>query len=358
MGNTIKNYSTEKDRWQALLNRDSESVSKFFYAVKTTGIYCHPNCSSRLPNRKNVEFFDSREEAEKAGYRACKRCKPQSISQQTAIEQKIIMACRSIEASEAHLKLEDLAKEAGLSPYHFHRQFKKIVGLTPKQYSLSHTSKRFEQRLKTDESVTEAIYSAGYSSSSGAYSKQHDRLAMKPKVYRKGAEGVTITYGIAECFLGWIIVAATEIGVCAIEFDDDPNALPPMVQNRFPKALLQKAGPDFTGLIKDVVQFIRQPDKARHIPLDIQGTAFQQQVWNVLRQIKPGHTLSYTEVAEKIGKPEAVRAVATACASNKIGVLIPCHRVITKDGRISGYRWGVDRKKQLLEREKKAADKA
>ena len=239
-----------------------------------------------------------------------------------------------------------------MSPYHFHRLFKKIVGVTPKQYASRHQSRRFQQNLKTCPSITDAIYSAGYGSSGSAYDKKRDQLAMKPKVYRKGADGVTITYGITQCFLGWVIVAATDQGICAIEFGDSSDILPGQVQAKFPNAQLHKADIGFKTLIKEVVDFIKSPEDTFQVPLDIQGTAFQQQVWEVLRQIKPGQTMSYTDVAERIGKPNAVRAVASACASNKLAVVIPCHRVISKTGKTGGYRWGTERKKKLLQLEK------
>ena len=335
-----------------MVDRDQNEDGSFYYAVKTTGIFCRPSCPSRAPNRENVECFYTSKDAASAGYRPCKRCNPTASTRQEETEQKIIRACRSMEQSDTPLKLNDLAKEARLSPYHFHRLFKKMVGVTPKQYSSSHQSHRFKESLKRSRSVTDAIYSAGYSSSSGAYNKRQDHLAMQPKVYRNGAAGITISYGLTECFLGWLIVAATERGICAIEFGDDPKTLPQQLQRRFPKAELQQADSGFITLIREVVHFIKTPGSDFSLPLDIQGTVFQQQVWNVLRQIKPGETLNYTEVAEKIGNPSAVRAVATACASNKLAVVIPCHRVISKDGKISGYRWGVERKKMLLETER------
>lgn len=347
-----KAYDAENRRWHAIANREQAADGSFYYGVRTTGVFCRPSCSSRLPNRENVEYFISSKEAQSAGYRPCKRCKPTGNSKNKEIEQKIILACRSIEQSNTPLRLDDLAKGAGLSPYYFHRLFKKLVGVTPKQYASRHQSLRFRESLKTSDSITDAIYNAGYSSSSGAYTKKRDHLAMKPKEYKAGGDGVVIKYGLAKCILGWVIVAATDRGICAIEFGDDPALLPQQVQSRFPKARLEKAGPGFTSLIEEVVDFIKAPHNSFNIPLDIQGTAFQQQVWNILQQIKPGRTLSYTEVAEKTGNPNAVRAVATACASNKLAVVIPCHRVISKDGKISGYRWGIERKKALLENER------
>jgi AraC family transcriptional regulator of adaptative response/methylated-DNA-[protein]-cysteine methyltransferase len=289
--------------------------------------------------------------AEAAGYRACKRCKPTALSKAKEIEQKIIDACRIIEQSETSIKLEKLATQVHLSPYHFHRLFRKIVGITPTQYASRHRSHRFQTNLTTSPSITDAIYSSGYGSSGSAYDKKRDQLAMKPKVYRRGADGVAITYGLAQCSFGWVIVAATDRGICAIEFGDDANALPEQVQARFPNAELNEADRGFTTLLEQVVDFLESPRNTFILPLDIQGTAFQQQVWEVLRQIKPGETMSYTDVAERMGKPKAVRAVASACASNKLAVVIPCHRVISKAGKTGGYRWGSERKKMLLESE-------
>ncbi len=351
---TGKKFNTDDAKWKAVIDNNSTADDTFYYAVMTTGVYCRPSCSSRLPNRANVEYYTTCKEAEIAGYRACKRCNPSANSKTLEIEQKIIRACRIIEESETHLKLEELAARVDLSPYHFHRLFKKFVGVTPKQYASQHQSQRFQKSLKTSPSITDAIYSAGFGSSGSAYDKSQDHIAMKPKDYRKGAIGITITYGLAQCFLGWVIVAATDRGICAIEFGDDPDLLPGQVQTRFPKAQLKKADIGFDSLIKEVVDFIKAPEDTFQLPLDIQGTAFQQKVWNVLRQIKPGKTLSYSDVANRIGNPNAVRAVASACASNKIAVVIPCHRVISKGGKLSGYRWGTERKKMLLDSEKQS----
>jgi AraC family transcriptional regulator of adaptative response/methylated-DNA-[protein]-cysteine methyltransferase len=351
---TDSKFNTENARWKAVVDNNSNADGTFYYAVITTGVYCRPSCTSRLPNRANVEYFTTHNDAENAGYRACKRCNPTTDSTALEIEKKIIHACRIIEESEISLKLDEIATRVDLSSYHFHRLFKKIVGVTPKQYALRHQSQRFQKGLKTSPSITDAIYSAGFGSSGSAYDKSQDQLAMKPKDYRKGAVGITITYGLAHCFLGWVIVAATDRGICAIEFGDDPDTLPDQVQIRFPKAQLKKADIGFASLIKEVVAFIKAPEDKFQLPLDIQGTAFQQRVCNVLRQIIPGKTLSYSDVANRIGNPNAVRAVASACASNKLAVVIPCHRVISKDGKVSGYRWGTERKKMLLESEKES----
>ena len=348
---TPEQFSTDGARWQAIRDNDPRADDAFYYAVMTTGVYCRPSCRSKLPNRCNVEYFATSGDAEAAGYRACRRCRPTATAKVDEREQKIIEACRIIEESETSITLGDLAMQVKMSPYHFHRLFKKVVGVTPKQYASRVQSRRFQNKLKTSPSVTEAIYAAGYGSSGSVYDRKRDQLAMKPKIYRRGADGVNIIYGVARCFLGWVIVAATDRGICAIEFGDDPESLPDLVRTRFPNAQVDKADSGFKSLVEEVVAFIESPQDAFHLPLDIQGTAFQQQVWNVLRQIKPGRTMSYTEVADRIGKAGAPRAAASACAANKLAVVIPCHRVISKAGKAGGYRWGTERKKRLLQME-------
>lgn len=345
----------EANRWNALIRREQVAEDAFFYAVKTTGVFCRPGCSSRLPKRENVEFFDTCEEAERAGYRPCKRCKPDSAAPQERLLELIIQACRSIEQSVTPPTLDKLAAEADLSPWHFHRLFRKTVGITPKQYGASLQGQRFRNSLKTEKSVTAAIYDAGFSSSGRAYDNARNRLAMAPSTYLNGSTGLTIRYGVARCFLGWIIVAAIDRGVCAIEFGDDPETLRTQVQACFPKAQFKEADSEFASVIEQVVAFIEAPGAAIDLPLDIQGTAFQERVWHALRQVPPGSTISYADLAERIGAPEAVRAVAQACAANKLAVAVPCHRVVRSDGKLSGYRWGVERKHVLLIRERSMA---
>lgn len=345
-------FTTEDARWKAVIENDSTADGVFLYGVVSTGVYCNPSCASKKPNQQNIVYFMTCEEAESAGYRACKRCKPNDTSKVSETKQKIIRACRIIEKCEHQLKLHELAARVNLSPYYFHRIFKKIVGVTPKQYASRYQALRYQNNLKTSPSITDAIYSAGFCSSGSAYDKKKDQLAMKPTTYRQGAAGMTIVYGITECFLGWVIVAATHRGICAIELGDDPVKLKNIVQRRFPNAQFNKADVGFNVLIEKVVDFIKSPANTFDVPLDIQGTSFQQQVWQVLREIKPGETISYTDVAELIGKPGAFRAVASACAANRLAVVIPCHRVLTKEGSITGYRWGKDRKKRLLDSEK------
>lgn len=351
-----QNLLNEQDeaRWSAVQRRDREA-DDFVYAVSTTGIYCRCGCSSRMPKRENVSFFTSPEAAEAAGYRACLRCRP-GQGRLSEAEELVIAACRTIEESETVVGLAQLAEAASLSPHHFHRLFRKIVGVTPKQYASSHQQKRFRKSLRTGHSVSESLYEAGYGSTSRIYEKGRDHLAMSPKTFRAGGRGTTIRFGVAQCFLGWMIVAATDRGICGIEFGDDPEHLTEQLSRHFPEADLVQAGEELSLLIREVVSFIEMPKRGVRLPLDIRGTAFQQKVWNALLQIKPGETASYAEIAEQIGNPSAIRAVARACATNKIGVVIPCHRVIYKNGELSNYRWGIERKRLLLERERAGSE--
>ncbi len=345
-------YHTEESRWAAVAARDQGADKHFYYGVQTTGVYCRPGCSSRLPNRQNVVFFNTPMEAESAGYRPCRRCRPGADSADARTGKIIIASCRAIEQAGKPIKLADLAAEAGLSRYHFHRLFKKMVGLTPRQYGSTLQAKRFRGLLRSGCSVTRALYGAGFGSSSRLYEKSGEDMAMQPRVYKNGGSGITIHYDAVRCFLGWVMVAVTERGICGVDFGDNPEALQVQLRDRFPRADLERGGPGFAALIETVISFVEQPRAGLHLPLDIQGTVFQQRVWQTLRQIKPGCTASYTDIAEAIGNPKAVRAVAKACAANRIAVLIPCHRVVHQDGRPGGYRWGVKRKERLLALEK------
>lgn len=350
---TSNRSTRDEKRWQAIVSRESEIDDPFFYGVLTTGIYCRPGCSARSPNRENVVFFETPGEAEQQGYRPCRKCRPaqQRVSQDR--ETLIIKACRRLERERSPVSLEALAEEAGLSPSYFHRLFKKIVGITPRQYYLKHRSDRFRHMLANGSAVAEAIYSAGFESLSGAYNRNDDRLAMTPKNYRKGAEGMQIVYGTATCYLGSVLVAATARGVCAVELGDSEEQAYANLCSMFPKASIGRGAPQFQKLVKAVIHHLDNPFERCELPLDIQGTSFQQKVWSALRTIEPGNTSSYSEIAGQLGTPAAVRAIAGACAANRIAVLIPCHRVLTKDKNISGYRWGKQRKKLLLDKEKK-----
>lgn len=344
-------FTSTESRWHAVVKRDQAAEGKFYYAVKTTGVYCRPGCASRRPHRENVGFFDSCADAERAGYRACKRCRPNSASARERRVQMVARACRDLERAQPVPTFEQLARTAGLSPWHFHRLFKEIVGITPKKYAATHRMQRFRRGLKHNGSVTAAIYAAGFGSSARAYRNAADQLGMTPSVYRSGAGGITMRYATARCFLGAVIVAVSDRGICAIELGDSAKVLCATLQSRFPKATLVSAGCGLSAIVEEVVGFIDAPEKRFNLPLDIQGTAFEQRVWSALRRIPHGTTESYSDIARRIGQPRAVRAVARACAANKIAVVIPCHRVVRSDGELSGYRWGAQRKRALLVQE-------
>jgi AraC family transcriptional regulator, regulatory protein of adaptative response / methylated-DNA-[protein]-cysteine methyltransferase len=334
-------------RWKAIASRDSKGDEKFFYGVKTTGVYCRPDCRSRQPRRENVEFFDSPAAAEEAGYRACQRCRPNTTRQRPHLD-IVLEACRSIEKSQSKLSLDQLAAAAGMSRFHFQRIFKSIVGITPKQYAIARRFHQFRRQLGSAGSVTDAIYKSGFGSGSRAYEKSAANLGMTPKSVRDGGVGTTIQYATTRTSLGPMLVAATERGICAIFFGAGARD---ELAKAFPQARLVGGGEGFSQYIEMISQLVEQPGKSFDLPLDIRGTAFQQLVWQKIREIPPGATLTYTELARRIGNPKAVRAVASACAANKLAVAIPCHRVINSSGGLSGYRWGKARKRRLLENE-------
>ena len=343
---------TEKDpRWMAVIARDSNADGHFYYSVKTTGVYCRPSCAARPARPENVQFHATREEAERAGFRPCKRCKPDQPSLDEQHIATITKICRFIENSETLPSLCELAAHAGLSPYYFHRVFKAVTGLTPKSYVAAHRARRFRNELGCSANITNAIYDAGFNSSSRFYEKSNQVLGMKPSSYRAGGAGIIIRFAIGECSLGSILVASSERGVCAILLGNDPDALARELQDMFPKSNLVGGDRKYEQLVAEVIGFVENPAIGLDLPLDIRGTAFQQRVWQALGRIPAGSTASYTDIARMIGAPKSARAVAQACAANTLAVAIPCHRVVRNDGGLSGYRWGVERKRALLARE-------
>ena len=341
---------TDEQRWDAVTRHDKASDGAFFYSVRTTGVYCRPSCGARLPNRENVAFHASVPDAVQAGFRPCKRCRPDEPSQSERHAAIVTEACRLIEQAEEAPSLDALAAAAGMSRFHFHRVFKAHTGVTPKAYADAHRAGRVRDELAEGASVTASIYAAGFNSSGRFYASSSERLGMTPSQFRDGGTGTSVHFAVGECSLGSVLVAATEKGVVAIQFGDDPEALLRDLQKRFRQARLIGGDKDFERIVAIVVGAVERPADV-DLPLDVQGTAFQQRVWQALREIPRGATASYAEIAARIGQPKAVRAVARACASNQIAVVIPCHRVVRTDGSLSGYRWGVERKRALLERE-------
>jgi AraC family transcriptional regulator of adaptative response/methylated-DNA-[protein]-cysteine methyltransferase len=349
----VPSFSSDADRWRAVTCRDRSADGAFFYSVKTTGVYCRPSCGARLPRRENVRFHSNREEAERAGFRPCKRCRPDEPAPDLRRVAAVEKACRLIEAAGETPSLDELAEAAGMSRFHFHRVFKSITGVTPKAYAASHRARRVREALARSATVTEAIYSAGFNSSGRFYATSSQALGMLPTKFRSGAVGESIRFAIGECSLGSILVAATQKGICAVQLGDDPALLIKELQDRFPKATLRGADADFERWVAEVIGLVEAPAGGLGLPLDVRGSAFQHRVWQALRGIPPGSTATYAEIARRIGAPSAVRAVASACAANPAAVAIPCHRVVRTDGSLSGYRWGVERKRALLERESK-----
>lgn len=343
-------FETDSARRAALAARDAAADGAFFYSVRTTGVYCRPSCAARPARPENVAFHATTAEAEAAGFRPCKRCKPD----QAAGAAQRRRGRRRVPADRGRrggFGLEVLAAEARMSPFHFHRIFKSVTGLTPKAYADARRAERVRQTLGEAGTITEAIYDAGFNSGGRFYEQSERVLGMTPTRFRAGGEAQQIRFAVGECSLGSILVATTDKGVCAILFGDDPDRLVRDLQDRFDKAELIGGDAAFEALVAQVVGFVEQPRLGLDLPLDVRGTAFQQRVRRALREIPAGQTASYAQVAEQIGKPSAVRAVAQACAANALAVAIPCHRVVRNDGALSGYRWGVERKRALLDRE-------
>lgn len=339
-------------RWATVRARDAGADGQFVYAVSSTGVYCRPSCGARTPRPENVSFHASRTDAEAAGFRPCKRCRPDLPPLAERQAAMVAALCRQIDDADTLPSLDALAASAGCSRFHLLRVFRAHTGLTPRAWAAARRAERLRERLADGASVTEAIVDAGYGSTSRVYEKSARPLGMTPRRYRAGGADTDIRFAIAQCALGALLVAASTQGVCEIALGDDADALARELQDRFPQARLSGDDADFARLVAQVVGFVEAPRIGLALPLDIRGTAFQQRVWAALRAIPPGQTLSYTELAQRIGAPAAVRAVASACAANTLAVAVPCHRVVRTDGGLSGYRWGVARKRALLDRER------
>ncbi len=344
-------FTSDDDRWSAVVRRDPVADGEFFYSVRSTGVYCRPSCAARLPRRGNVSFHRSTVDAERAGFRPCKRCRPNEAPLAARRAADVAKACRLIEESESLPTLEALASSVGMSRFHFHRVFKAVTGVTPQAYAAAHRAERVRSELRHSVTVTDAIYGAGFNSNGRFYATASKVLGMTPTDFRAGGSGASIRFAIGECSLGSILVAATEKGLCAILLGDDPNGLARDLQDRFPNATLTGGDAEFDAWVAKVVGFVETPRLGLDLPLDVRGTAFQQRVWRALSEIPVGSTASYAEIARKIGTPQSVRAVAQACGANPLAVAIPCHRVVRSDGELSGYRWGVKRKRALLDKE-------
>lgn len=352
---TTRLYASDDERYAAVAQRDRAADGRFYYSVSTTGVYCRPSCAARLARREHVRFHPTCEAAEKAGFRACKRCRPDGPALEQEHAARIATACRAIETAEREPDLDTLAQAAGMSRFHFHRVFTRTVGLTPKAYAKAQRAERVRRELPQHGTVTEAIYEAGYNSNGRFYADSAAALGMSPRKFREGGTGETIRFAVGESTLGSILVASSERGVCAILMGDDPDALARDLQDRFPRARLIGGDRGYEQTVARVVAQVQSPLEQCALPLDVRGTAFQRKVWQALGSIPAGRTATYTEIARRIGDPRAVRAVAGACAANAHAVVIPCHRVVRTDGSLSGYRWGVERKRLLLEQEAVAA---
>lgn len=349
-------HPTEADpRWQAVLARDPAADCSFLFSVRTTGVFCRPSCPARRANPANVRFHADAAAAVAAGFRPCRRCRPDEAPPAQRHTALAAAACRTIEAAESPPPLAELARAAGLSPFHFHRVFKAATGVTPRDYAAGLRAARVRRALVETGRVADAVYDAGFGSGSRFYARADAMLGMSAARFRAGGARSTVRFAVGQCSLGPILVAASDKGVCAILLGDDPDRLVQDLQDRFPRAELVGADPAFEATVAAVVGLVEAPGLGHALPLDIRGTAFQQRVWQALLALPCGTTASYADVARAIGQPRAVRAVARACAANALAVAIPCHRVVRTDGAPSGYRWGIDRKHALLRREADAA---
>ncbi|MBD2563008.1 MULTISPECIES: bifunctional DNA-binding transcriptional regulator/O6-methylguanine-DNA methyltransferase Ada [Nostoc] len=344
----------EEALWEAVLNRDPTFEGKFFYGVHSTGVYCRPICPSRRPNRNQVCFFQSAQEAENAGFRPCKRCQPQSEKFLNPAKAKVLAACRYIESQVDHIPtLSELCSQVGMSSSYLQKVFKKIIGVSPFQYADALRSQRLKQRLQSGEEIAHAVYDTGYGSSSQLYEKAPKQLGMTPKTYQQAGKTISIVYAIALCPLGYLLVATTEKGICAVKLGDEADKLEHTLNQEFHQAHIMRDDHTHKEWIQAILDFIAGGEAHVDLPLDVRGTAFQKQVWQALQKIPYGETRTYTDIARDIAKPQAVRAVGNACGANPIALIVPCHRVLRSDGSLGGYHWGIERKQKLLIQESK-----
>jgi len=344
----------EPHRWEAIASRDARADGRFVYAVESTGIYCRPSCPSRRPRRERVAYFESSAAAERAGFRACLRCRPDGASPAQKKAASVARACALLDEAEGGLNLRELAEAVGMSWSHFHRVFKQTLGVTPRQYAAERRAGKLRDELGAGVAVADAVYAAGYGSSSRVYERSREMLGMTPGQYRHGGAGIEIRYACADSALGKVLAAATEQGVCALMLGDDVETLHGQLAERFPKAQLREATEPLREWLDRVLACMTEPELGLDLPLDIRGTAFQRRVWDALQKIPLGQTRSYSEIAEALGAPGSARAVAGACAANPVALAVPCHRVVRSDGGLSGYRWGVARKRRLIDAEREA----
>jgi len=341
-----QSYSTETERWKAWEERDPDAIGRFYIGVRSTGIYCRVGCPARGPKRENVLFFDTPEQAEAAGFRACKRCHPKEIP----VQQKVVGEVKNLlETAEPALTLSQLSEATGMSPYHLQRLFKRETGLSPKQYAAAQRVQRLKNGLREGRGVTEALYDAGYGSSSGLYSKAGARLGMSPAAYRRGGKGMKIRYAFADSAIGKLLIGVTERGICSVLIGETEAELEALLRQEFAEAQLEPG--TLAEYVKPLLEGLSGGRQVLGVPLDLRGTAFQLKVWEALRRIPPGETRTYGELARGLGDPKAVRAVAQACGANPVSLVVPCHRVVGSQGKLTGYRWGVERKRRLLEQE-------
>jgi len=344
----------DADAWRAVESRDARFDGRFVYAVRSTRVYCRPSCASRRPFRENVSFFDQPEDAELAGYRACRRCDPRASVNESAATQAIERARDYLDAhTDRAVSLAELAAHAGISASHLQRSFKRIIGLSPKEYQDAHRVRNFKSRLRAGDTVSRATYEAGFGSSSRVYERTDALLGMTPASYRRGGLGVRIQYTIVDAPIGRVLVGTTDRGVCAVELGATNADVERSLRSDFPNATIERSDDVRATWVKAVLDRIRDPHhtRGRDVPLDVDGTAFQWLVWKTLQDIPSGERRTYSQVAAAIGRPTATRAVARACATNRVAIVIPCHRVVREDGDLAGYKWGVDRKRKLLDEE-------